>query len=180
MNYFMILYYVKECSQIIRMLGPLGNIQATRSEATHRKAKLGANSVSTRINICKTIAMKQQLIFSNKLLPNQGSDSEFASGHLREFSAETANELETLTNYKANDYLGVDSVKIYNTQYKFELFIRIDGDDEFSTFAQIKEILIFFQDNDIHFCYNPFKTLYFSEHIFAHKSILNYIIIIKL
>ena len=160
-------HFMLHYSQIIRMMGPLEHIQAIRGEAKHREGKLTANSVSTRVNICKTIAIKQQLIFSNKLLLNQGLDSEFASGRLREFCAETANELATSTNYKADDYLGVDYVKIY----KCGSFIKIDEDDEFPTFAQIEEILISCQDNDILFYCNSFKTLSFYEHIFAYQIV---------
>ena len=72
--------------------------------------------VSTRVNICKTIAIKQQLIISNRLLLNKGFDSEFASGRLREFSVETADALTNLTNNVPDDYLAADMVKIFNTQ----------------------------------------------------------------
>ena len=127
-------------SNIIRMMGPLEHIQAIRGEAKHREGKLISNPVSTRVNICKTIAIKQQLIISNRLLLNKGFDSEFASGCLREFSVETADAFTNLTNNVPDDYLAADMVKIFNTQYKCDSVVSIDGDDEFPSFAQITEI----------------------------------------
>ena len=58
---------------IIKKMGPSSHIHSTRSEYKHRQQKSTSNSVPTRFNICKTIAIKQQLMFVNRLLLNKGS-----------------------------------------------------------------------------------------------------------
>ena len=154
-------HFMLHYSNIIRMMGPLEHIQAIRGEAKHREGKLISNSVSTRVNICKTIAIKQQLIISNRLLLNKGFDSKFASGRLREFSVEIADALTNLTNNVPDDYLAADIVEIFNTQYKCDLVVRIDGDNEFPSFAQITEILISCKNNDILFYCDVFRIVAF-------------------
>ena len=50
----------------MREVGPLSKILSIRSEAVHR---VGSSRVSTsRVNVCKTIAIKHQLILNWKLL----------------------------------------------------------------------------------------------------------------
>ena len=54
------------CPRIMREVGPLSKILSIRSEAVHR---VGSSRVSTsRVNVCKTIAIKHQLILNWKLL----------------------------------------------------------------------------------------------------------------
>ena len=110
-------YFMLHYSKIIRPMGPLDQIQGIRREAKHREGKLTAGSVSTRVNICIPIAIKQQLILSNRLLLNAGFDSEFSSGCSIELSEETADALKYLTNYTAEIFFACDRVKNFNTLY---------------------------------------------------------------
>ena len=77
-HHFMVHYLL-----IINMMGPLEHLQAMRGESKHKGGKATSNSVATRVNICKTIAIKQQLMFSNRILLNRGFDRLFSSGRLQ-------------------------------------------------------------------------------------------------
>ena len=68
-----------------------------RGESKQIEGKLTANSVATRVNICKTISIKQQLMLSHRLLLDKGFKSGFSSGRLKELSDETYNLLMNIT-----------------------------------------------------------------------------------
>lgn len=54
----------------MRRLGPLEKLSSMRPESKHWVSKIIASSTYSRRNICKTIAIKNQLIFSCRLIQN--------------------------------------------------------------------------------------------------------------
>ena len=164
-------HFMLHYSKIIKMMGPLEHIQAIRGEAKHREGKLTSNSVSIRVNTCKTISIKQQLILSNRLLLNKGFKFDFSSGCLKDLSEETADALNNLTEFSPEDFIAADMLQIYNTKYRCDFAVRIDGHDELSMFAQIKDILVSTNNNDVLFFRNYIKTVSFFEHFFAYEVI---------
>ena len=150
-------------------MGPLRDLWAMGGERKHREGKSTANSVATRVNICKTIALKQQLIFSKRLLLNKGFDPGFSTGILRELSFETSNSLPSDSD--PDDYFEGDKVRVYNTEYKIDFTIVVDTDDEFFVFAKIKKNFISSVTSEIVFICDTYKTISFCEHFFAYEVI---------
>lgn len=54
----------------MEQIGPVVNNSVLRFEAKHRQFKMTANSTTCRINLCKTLAIKNQLNFSHKVFQN--------------------------------------------------------------------------------------------------------------
>ncbi len=61
-------------------MGPLGKLSSMRCESKHRINKIIANATTSRLNICKTIAIKNQLKFCQRLLNNDGNSDFFEFG----------------------------------------------------------------------------------------------------
>ena len=156
---------------IIKKMGPPSHIQSMRSESKHRQQKSTSNSVPTRVNICKTIAIKQQLMVANRLLLNKGFDPGFSTGRLQELSVRTSTTLSEATSEDPNDYLITNSVRVFNTKYKIDFTVAIDVGDEFPIFGQIKEILISHRTDDVIFFLDTYKTISFHEHFFAYEVV---------
>jgi len=56
---------------IMEKLGPLCNLWSMRYESKHRVAKIAARSSANRINICKSLAIKNQLQLNHLFLENK-------------------------------------------------------------------------------------------------------------
>lgn len=55
---------------MLKKFGPLPQIWTMRFEAKHRVSKFIARASQSRVNICKTIAIKHQLILNDMFLRN--------------------------------------------------------------------------------------------------------------
>ena len=122
---------------VIKIMGPLVHLQAVRGQSKHREGKSTSNSVATQ-DICKTIAIKQQLILSNRLLLRKGFDPGFSSGVLKEMSGETFNALQnylSLNNCISNDYSSTETISVFHTQYKKDFTIITSMVDDFPIFS---------------------------------------------
>jgi hypothetical protein len=65
---------------VIKNVGPLINLWCMQFEANHRISKISANTFSNRHNICKTLAIEQQLLFNNLFIEgNLGNEIESSS-----------------------------------------------------------------------------------------------------
>ncbi|XP_022162857.1 uncharacterized protein LOC111028505, partial [Myzus persicae] len=53
---------------IMKKVGPLSHLWSMRYESKHRESKLTAHSITSRKNICLTLALKHQLKFAYRLL----------------------------------------------------------------------------------------------------------------
>lgn len=57
--------------EIMKKLGPVHNLWSMRYESKHRVLKIAARSSMSRVNICKTLAIKNQLQLNNLFLENR-------------------------------------------------------------------------------------------------------------
>lgn len=57
--------------RIMREIGPLQNIWSMRYEAKHQQCKQIAAMTRNRVNICRTLALKNQLNFNNDIVQNK-------------------------------------------------------------------------------------------------------------
>lgn len=75
-------HFLTHYPRIMKLMGPLGQLSCMRFESKHQKSKIIAHATTSRVNICKTLAFKNQLIFSLRLLKNKGYYSTFEVGPL--------------------------------------------------------------------------------------------------
>lgn len=64
-------HYLIHYPGIMEKLGPLHNLWSMRYESKHRTLKIAARSSMNRINICKSLAIKNQLQLNHLFLENR-------------------------------------------------------------------------------------------------------------
>ena len=95
--------------------GPLGRLSSMRYESKHRVNKVIASTTTSRVNICKTIAIKNQLIFCQRLVADKGSYPTYTLGPLGlKYMHEFNGQRESVTSTKHLIFLG-HKIKIENS-----------------------------------------------------------------
>lgn len=156
---------------IMQHVGPLINIWCMRFEAKHRELKRYANVVSSRVNITKTLALKQQLMLCERFLSNKGFEDNFQFGPTTQF---INNSLDIFKCNVPNIYcidistINVTNwVRIFETKYKINDMIMVDNED-LPIFGKIKHIF-FTNSENIWFICQQYKTIHFNYHLFAYE-----------
>ena len=155
---------------VMRLMGPLSGLSSIRFEAKHQQGKKTSKTTSCRVNICRTIAIKHQLILSHRFLsavPNIILDfGPFLNTPLEAFPKNSIDFLPLeIRNCKDNipvyKFLIFYGKKI--TESNIFRIINGDGDDEIFTID-----LIFRYQNDTYFLT---RKIYFMhcEHFQAFR-----------
>ncbi|CAD6227245.1 GSCOCG00011950001-RA-CDS [Cotesia congregata] len=63
-------HFLLHYSRVMKLMGPLWNLNTMRAESKNKEAKVDARTAVSRRNICKTIAIKQQLHLSYRFTLN--------------------------------------------------------------------------------------------------------------
>ena len=74
--------------RIMETVGPVWNVNCIRLEATHRVGKVTSHTAFSRVNFCRTIALKHQLILNYRLLCQELSKELLTVGHKKKTSFE--------------------------------------------------------------------------------------------
>jgi len=75
-------HYLIHYPRLMKKMGPLQKLSSLRYESKHRVNKVIANATTSRRNICKTIAYKNQLIFNERCLMSKAEYCIFEFGPL--------------------------------------------------------------------------------------------------
>ncbi|KAF2892727.1 hypothetical protein ILUMI_13443 [Ignelater luminosus] len=173
-NHFMIHYPFN-----MKQVGPLVNMWSMRFESKHRVAKGNANVVASRIDICKTLAVKNQLKLCNRFICKIDFKKSIQKGKSTFYEkidnvVPNFNELvmrcgQSLTEFMDN-IVSVKRVTVQSTTYQIQDIIRIDFDCEISmpVFGCITKIIISKADQ-ILFLYKKVMVSYFDSHFQAYK-----------
>lgn len=164
---------------IMLKIGPLVNISSLRYESKHREFKLCANTVASRVNITKTLAIKQQLNLCYRFLGKKGFQEEVISDEKEEtlqnidliipgidscsnFSSEIMDTFKKV-------YL-CKSVSFGNTTYLKGDILLTDNTTSLPEFGKVVHIL---QNNlnDILFVLKRIKVINFHEHLFSYEVV---------
>jgi len=122
--------------RVMKIVGPLRCLWSMRFEAKHRPLKQYARAISSRRNVCYSIAIKQQIMLSNLLIKLQ-------SGNLPYITYKKGNSLvcheKILKNYR--NFTQVKNVRFGNIMIKRGsiILVRIN-DDNFPLFGEIADI----------------------------------------
>lgn len=144
--------------KLIRKFGPLIQICCLKYESKHRELKAILNSVASRVNTRKSVAIRYEL--AQMCL------------EYYDYNAMTANEV----NYANDEEIisikkYVNSITDNDVIYKAGSIIVIGIDENGPFFGKIEEI--YEVDQELFFVYQPLQLLYFDEHYFAYLVALD-------
>ncbi|XP_070511735.1 uncharacterized protein [Cardiocondyla obscurior] len=158
--------------RLMKMFGPLALLSTFRFEARHRLSKMVAHCAAGRVNICKTIALKNQLML-NDLFLKRKKFNRITYGKIKAVSRKTILALRDIwdtlsanTNIFAVSWIKIDGI-FFKPSYNVTVELT-EENDFLPTFAEIEEIYVV--DNDqVHFICRLFKTVTFNEHYYAYQ-----------
>lgn len=147
--------------------GPVRNLWAMRFEAKHRLAKLVARASFNRVNVCKTLAIKNQLILNDVFVKQTiqptntfGKKTVICSIDATQFS------LGAGVTFKYS----VPSVTIAGVLWQLNSIVTVDIDIEayLPTFGKIETILLT-DTEDVYFRCRMLETIEFNDHYNAYE-----------
>lgn len=162
--------------RIMKNVGPLIHMSSMRFESKHRLSKLAANVVASRVNISKTLAIKNQLKFCNRLLSKKGILANVTCGASTELHSifEIIPNFDTITaklqkyNIFRKNVISTKQVSINSTRYNIHNSIYINVIDGKPIFGKISHIFLSTM-NEILFMCKPIHIYSFNNHLQAFK-----------
>lgn len=160
-------HFLTHYPTMLMKFGPVRNMWAMRFEAKHRVSKLVARSSFNRVNVCKTLAIKCQLMLNDLFVKNTipttkilGKKSALNSGDTVKFSLGTGVVLK----------YSVTSATIAGVIWQRNSIVTVDIDDEqcLPTFGQIDAILVTGTE-EVFFRCCMFETIEFNSHYNAYE-----------
>ena len=73
-------HFLLHYPRIMRAIGPIWNVNCIRFEATHRIGKITSHAAISRVNVCRTIALKHQLMLNYRFLQKESTYEIFTVG----------------------------------------------------------------------------------------------------
>lgn len=144
-----------------------------RCEGKHRDLKNDCKLVSSRRNICKTIAVKNQLRLNYRFLLQRGLQKTFAHGPqlcenvilLRDFKCFR----DKITDLIKEKYKPVSWVLINSVCYKLGLIILLHFDKKVTKFGQLKYFLINENTEDVIFVCTVLNSKKYCKHFCGYE-----------
>lgn len=162
---------------LLQKVGPLINLWCMRFEAKHKQSKSSANVVTSRINLPRTLALKHQLQFCNRLLRKNGFENKITLGKSHNFE----NVSQIIPNFNTyilastgcfqsfeSNVFNTKNVAICSTVYKINNVVLIDM-FEFPLFGVIKYILVDSMVEEVCFVCETLETIAFNRHYQAYQ-----------
>uniref|UniRef100_A0A8D8Z1A7 C2H2-type domain-containing protein n=3 Tax=Cacopsylla melanoneura TaxID=428564 RepID=A0A8D8Z1A7_9HEMI len=153
--------------------GPLTQIWTMRFEAKHKVMKVAARASSNKMNICKTIAIRNQLSL-NGLFRDEEPFNFQETGLKRKISTTISLKMKDL--FSVSDsfdktHWSIKWVKINGVLFKEFSVILVDIDvaSENPVFAQVINLFVEDSSKKILFYAHQFKTSDFDPHYFAFQ-----------
>lgn len=176
-------HHMVHYSSIMQKVGPLVNMPSMRFESKHKLSKLSANVVSSRVDICKTLATKNQLKFCYRLFTGEGFCTKITMGksvEIKSISDLIPTFLETckISQFTAENFEGscrsTKHISVNSTTYHINnaIYVDINNTDGMPVLGIINHIFVS-NKNDILFFYKQVKVLSFCRHLQAYQVIKN-------
>lgn len=170
-------HFLVHYPSLISKIGPVRFLWSMRYEAFHKLLKSTANSITSRKNILLTLAKKQQLRFSFRILSESGffNNIDFSPiwddlRSLPEYNIIV--ELLTKEGYfiEDNPYFSVRWAKCNNTTYKLGMVLGTSDNNEYDipSFAAIKYIIIV-SNHIIYFVCTSLNVIKFNSHVQCYE-----------
>lgn len=140
-------------------IGPLVHTSSMRFESKHQVFKKTAHNSNNRINILKSLHIKNQFKFAKLLLENS-FNTEMSIGSIKK---------NKIQNYTLNDTAcEVNWISFDNITFKKLMIICVDiGLNNEPIFGLIEHVIR--DQEDFYFCVKIVETWYFDNHYFAYR-----------
>jgi len=154
-------YHLIHYAGIMEKLGPLCNLWSMRYESKHRVAKIAARSLANRINICKSLAIKNQLQLNHLLLENKLPSNFQHSCKIKKVNSSNLTFLLTQFNLSPSTNLyNVFFITINDITYKPNDALHFDPECGNPVFFEISKIFIYSINKKVYFEATCLKLLY--------------------
>lgn len=166
-------HFLVHYSQMFLKFGPLTQVWTMRFEAKHQIAKIAARASRNRMNISKTLALRNQLYLNYRFLHGNSIKNFLRTGKstLLHPNSHLANKLfeKIKSRNDINDYFSTvpwilfEGIKLVISSV---VTVTICPLSYKPLFALIKNIIV--NNSIVHFECDLFETHYFDEHYFAY------------
>lgn len=163
-------HFITHLPDIIRQTGPPIHLWSMRYEAKHKSLKSIANSVSTRVNISKTLAQKHQLGLCHTFIANKVFIEDIKLGKsvsLHVQNLPISEQLKTaLAQSGCSDILRTTFLTVAGTIYRVDYMILIHVEN-LPVFGKILYILS--SNNEIYFIYKKHTSVLYDYHFQSYE-----------
>lgn len=149
--------------RIMKYVGPLRHIWSMRFESKHRQSKITASITLSRRNITYSLALKHQLILSNRLLRcHQLEQHELKLGRCLQKYVKLDVIPKSFENGSYYNWI------VYNgIAYKNGMVIIVDFENLAPLFRLIEHVVV--EGNNVGFVCRQMDTILFNEHLHAYE-----------
>lgn len=164
-------HFMTHYGSMIRKFGPLTQTWTMRFEARHKIAELAARSSSSRRNICKTIAIKNQLILNHLFLKKDLFKKNLYSATKRKLQLKVKQRLpDSFKFLDDREFFSVLWVKKLGQTFRInDIITTAMSNIDLPLFARIQKIVIDSQEDDVYFEGHSFESIYFDTHFHAFE-----------
>lgn len=156
-------HFLLHYSDVFDYSGPLVHFWSMKFEQFHRRSKLTSNVSGSFNNMPHTLAHKSQMKFCFQMTSPLKNCCQYTQG----VPIANADYITYFPTTSRNSLLEVKKVVSDGTSYKVGQVVVIDAKN-FATFAIIKKIFIYNNDN-VYFLCTKLNTLYFDRHCYAYE-----------
>ncbi|CAG9787096.1 unnamed protein product [Diatraea saccharalis] len=160
-------HFLLHYHDMLRKFGPLVSIWSMRYEAKHRISKLCANVSSSRRNICKTLAIKHQLLLNYTFL-NDDLYKLIETGVKKCICENKRQEIVEKLNIVAQFIHKCNWLIIKGTKYTSNMLLSLDVVNDYIPIFGLIENIYITDKNMVIFEVSSFETLYFDETLYCY------------
>lgn len=157
--------------RIMSIAGPLWNISSMRSEGKHQPMKKTARSSISRVNICKTLAVKHQLMLNYKFSAQKTIQTILTSDKTAMRTLDLPDVLqyiELIPNEMKHNVKTVKWIKYLGTKIKLGS-VLVKFTETGVEFYVVHTILMGLTSDDIYIVSQNLNDVYFSKHYYSYK-----------
>uniref|UniRef100_A0A8D9BFN8 C2H2-type domain-containing protein n=1 Tax=Cacopsylla melanoneura TaxID=428564 RepID=A0A8D9BFN8_9HEMI len=165
-------HFLTHYPSIIKKFGPLTQIWTMRFEAKHRVGKSVAKSIASRVNICKSVTLRNQLILNSIFIANETFKT-FILGKKRPLSG--AEKIEFRENFEHSTtsvisvkWFKLDGVRVEEGSI---LILYLCAHTYNPIFVKVLDVWVDVETEEMFFSSLQFETEYFEDHFFAYKVV---------
>ncbi|CAG9818760.1 unnamed protein product [Phaedon cochleariae] len=168
-------HFLLHLPSIILQTGPPVHLWTMRYESKHKELKSNANVVSSRTNICKTLAIKSQLKACELYISGRGLESKISTGKSENFPDIIVSSIKERTKILLveNNFLinisRVPSVTYRGVKFQKGNIILVSVKDNYSPIFGMIEEIFFNGKQNIAFIFKNMQTITFDRHLMSYK-----------
>lgn len=164
-------HFLVHYPSVMRQVGPLWHINCMKFESKHREAKQISHSSICRVNVCRTIALKHQLILNYRFLSKDSTYPSYSCGRIKSCPVHTLPEaknfMQLLPQNFTNNVSVVNSINYMGNKLKRDSVIVTSS--ELGPAFHFVYLIILVSDSDFLFITKCMDDCYLNEHLSTYK-----------